>query len=124
MTATSEEVRAQIMASLLAGEGVNDIARKYRLSAATVSRIKNSLVPETLQHIETEKRDRIDDLLLSCMAENLNALNRIAKTSSEPDYIKKQGAESIAVLYREIASTTVRLLEAASAAGVGELTEA
>jgi hypothetical protein len=120
----SEEVKAQIMASLLSGEGVNEVSRKYKIGKATVSRIRASLNPKDLEHCSIEARERIDDLLLSCMASNLSALNRIASITCEPDYIKKQGAESIAVLYREISATTIRLLEAASAAGVGEPTEA
>lgn len=118
--AHSEEVRAQVIAALLSGQGVNDIARAYNLPPATVSRLKSEIADEKLEQVGTEKRERIDDLLLDCMSENLRALNRIVKTSSDAEYIKKQPAESVAVLYREIASTTVRLLEAASAVGAGE----
>lgn len=118
--AHSDEVKAQVFAALLAGGTVTEVATRYNLPKQTVSRIKRDLSPDEMVQIGTEKRVRIDDLLLSCMAENLTALNKIAKASSDPNYIKNQPAESVAVLYREIASVTVRLLEAASAAGVGE----
>lgn len=120
---TSEEVKAAVMAALLTGQGVNETARALNLPPKTVSRIKNEITPEKLTQVDTEKRERIDDLLLDFMAVNIQSLSQIAKTSSEPEYIKKQSAESVAVLYREIASTTVRLLEAASAAGVGEVAD-
>lgn len=116
----SEEVKAQVLAALLAGQGVNETARALNLPPKTVSRIKSEITPEKLTQVDTEKRERIDDLLLGLMATNIQALSRIASTVSEPEYVKKQPAESIAVLYREIAATEIRLLEAASAAGVGE----
>ena len=116
----SEEVKSQVLAALLAGQGVNETARALNLPPKTVSRIKSEITPEKLTQVDTEKRERIDDLLLGLMATNIQALSRIASTVSEPEYVKKQPAESIAVLYREIAATEIRLLEAASAAGVGE----
>ena len=116
----AEDVKAQIIAALLAGGAVNEVARKYRLDKSTVSRIRAGLSPEALQQVATEKRVRIDDILLECMQSNLEALKRIADASSERDYIRDQPAESVAVLYGQIAGVTIRLLEAASAAGVGD----
>jgi len=118
--AHSDEVKAQVMAALLSGDGVSEVARKLNLPKTTVHRIKSEISSEKLEQVQTEKRERIDDLLLDTMSANLSALSRIARASSEPSYIKTQPAESVAVLYREVASTTIRLLEAASAAGIGE----
>jgi hypothetical protein len=123
MTPTNDEIRAQVIAAILAGGAVNEVSRKYKLSAATVSRIKSSLSTETLQHIATDKREKIDDLLLSAMADNIRALGRIAETTIDTEYLKKQGAVACAALYAEIAGVTLRLLEAASAAGIGEPAE-
>jgi transposase-like protein len=120
---TSEEVKAAVLAALLTGAGVNETARALHLSPNTVSRIKSDITPHRLTQVDTEKRERIDDLLLGLMATNIHALSKIAETISEPDYLKKQPAESIAVLYREIAATEIRLLEAASAAGIGEASD-
>jgi transposase-like protein len=120
---TSEEVKAAVLAALLSGTGVNEAARSLNLHPSTVSRIKSEIAPQQLQRVATEKRERIDDLLLGLMATNIHALSKIAETISEPDYLKKQPAESIAVLYREIAATEIRLLEAASAAGIGEASD-
>ena len=113
------EVKAAIIAALLSGEGVAETARQYKLPVRTIARIKAEM-SEELAEVGMEKRLQIDELLLDTMRANLSALTRIAEVSSKSEYIEKQPSESIAVLYREIASVTVRLLEAASAAGVGE----
>lgn len=117
MQAISEEIRAQVIAELIAGSAVNVTARKYKLSPATVSRLKNEIAPERLKHIETEKRVRIDDLLLESVANHLGALDRIAGYVSTPEYLKTQSAEGVATLYKEIAVTPLSILEAASLAG-------
>jgi len=117
--AHSDEVKAAVIAALLSGAGVNDTARKFNLPPMTVSRFKSEIAQELVQ-VGTEKRGRIDDLLLDAISEHVIAIKKIAQIGSEPEYAKKQPAESLAVLYREIASVSIRLLEAASAAGVGE----
>lgn len=121
--AYSEEIKAQVHAALLAGGSPSEIARKFSMPRQTVLRFKAELSEDALKEASIETRHRIDDLLLDCMAENLSALSRIAQTTHDADYLKKQGAEACATLYGQIASTTVRLLEAASAAGVGEVGE-
>lgn len=117
----SDEVRAQVMAALLAGQGVMEVAARYRLPKATVSRIKNSLTAEQLEQIGTEKKDRIGNLLLGAVAANVEALRSIAETVSEPPYIRGQSAESVGMLYGILADKAVRFLEAAEfAAGAEE----
>jgi len=112
----SDEIRAQVIAELLTGAGVNETARKYQLGAKTVSRIKNEIAPEQLTQLDTEKRNRIDDLLLDSVATHLAALDRIANYVSQPEYIAHKEPQHIAALYREIKDTPLSILEAASAA--------
>ena len=62
--AYDETVKAQVIAALLTGEGVSEVARKFNMPKTTVFRFKSELVPERMEQIGTEKRERIDDLLL------------------------------------------------------------
>jgi hypothetical protein len=102
------------MAALLSGLSIAEVSRQYNLPKQTVSRIKNEMVPEQLGQIGTEKRHRLDDLLLDALASNLAAQKRIADTVSEPEYVRKQSATAVAELYEVLADKAVRLLEAAS----------
>ena len=118
--AISDEVRAQVIAELLAGAAVNATARKYNLGRQTVSRLKNEIAPEQLGQVETEKRQRIDDLLLNSVASHLEALDRIAAYVSTTEYLQGKDPQHLAVLYKEIKDTPLSILEAASAAGLGD----
>lgn len=118
--ALKPEVKAQVMAALLQGQGVNEVARVYKLSPTAVSRIKNGLLPENLAQLETEKRESLDTLLLEAVSANVRALTKMAQAVSNEKYITSQPAESIGMLYGILADKAVRFLEAASAAGVTE----
>ena len=55
--AYDETVKAQVIAALLTGEGVSEVARKFNMPKTTVFRFKSELVPERMEQIGTEKRE-------------------------------------------------------------------
>jgi hypothetical protein len=112
----SDEVRAKVIAELLAGAAVNATARKYSLPKSTVSRIRSEVAPEQLEQVGTEKRQRIDDLLLECISVHVEATIAIARHVSTKEFLAAKSAESIVEVHREMSDTALRLLEAASAA--------
>ena len=114
-----EELRAQVVAALLAGQGVTQIANAYSIPKQTVSRIKLSL-GDSLGQIETEKVDRFGDLVAGCLESALSAMQAIANTVSESEYVRKQPASEVAVLYGVIADKSIRILEAAENAARSE----
>lgn len=121
MKAKSDKVRAEVIAALLEGQGVTEVALKYKLSKATVSRLKNKIAPATLQQIETEKRESIASLIEEHLRESLasaTALARKVKTSDE--WFIKQNAADIGVLYGILTDKSVRILEAAEVGAVSD----
>ncbi len=120
--AHSAEVRAQVIAALLAGQGVLEVARQYKLPKQTVSRFKNSCVPDELGRVGPKNRETLDSLLLEAVSANISALTAIADAVSEPEYVSKQPADSVGVLYGILADKAVRFLEAASF-GAGDAPE-
>jgi transposase-like protein len=125
--AHTDEVRAQVIAALLAGQGVSEVARAYKVPKATVSRIKNELTPKQLEQIGTEKRERIGDLIEGHLSESLKAAATIARKTNDDAWLTKQNAADIAVFYGVLTDKAVRILEAAESArepeGEGEAPE-
>lgn len=109
----SEEVRAQVMASLLAGQGVMEVASQYNLDASVVSRWKSAIPDDQLQVIATKKGERIEQLLFEYLTETLITLKEQTIIARERDYVTKQPAGELAVLHGVMADKAVRLLEAA-----------
>lgn len=114
------ETRAAVIAALLAGQGVNEVARQYKISAATVSRIKKELPNETLQRIETEKKERLVDLVENHLRASLKAAVEIAEQAHDHPWRARQSAENLAVFYGVLTDKSLRLVEVAGRVFHGE----
>lgn len=112
--AHSDEVRAEVMAALLAGLSVSDVARKYALDKSVVSRIRASLDSEKLQQVATENEIRIDQHLAEALQAHLKLQQAIATVCANENYLREQTASDIADLLKVSQDHSVRLLEAAS----------
>lgn len=108
----SEEVRAQVIAALLAGQGVNEVASQYNLDASVVSRWKTAIPDNQLQLIATKKGEQIEELLFRYLVTTLTTLRSQAEIASEREYVIKQPAGELAVLHGVMADKSIRLLEA------------
>lgn len=112
----SDEVQAQVMAALLAGQGVNEVATQYNLDPSVVSRWKSKIPDDKLQLVAIKKSEEIEVLLYNYLTQTLITLDEQAKVVSEREYIIKQPAGELAVLHGVMADKAIRLLEAAERA--------
>lgn len=106
----SEMVKAQVLASLLAGQSITQVAKQYDIPVGTVKRWSASR-DEVVQSNRTTKSE-IGELLLEYVRETLKTLIAQQKVFREPDYIRKQSASEVAVLHGVAADKAIRLLEA------------
>lgn len=113
-----DDLQAQVMAALLAGQGVNEVAREYNLSKSVVSRIKNSATGEALERLEPKKGEQIEVLLFNYLTTTLRTLEQQSEIVGEREYVTKQPAGELAVLHGVMADKAIRLLEAAERARV------
>lgn len=114
--AHSDETRAAVISALLEGQGVTEVADRYKLDKSVVSRWKNELAPEQLQQVSTEKRERLADLIERHLRTSLESAAGIAAKVNDETWIAKQNASDVAVLYGVLTDKSIRILEAAEAA--------
>lgn len=112
----SDEIRAQVMASLLAGQGVSEVASQYNLDISVVSRWKAAIPDDQLQVLASKKGEQIETLLFDYLVTTLQSLKNQAEIAGEREYITKQPAGEFAVLHGVMADKSIRLLEAAERA--------
>ena len=103
------EVRAAATAALLSGQSISAVAKEYDVPRSTIARWRRSPVPVS----DTQKRE-IGDLLLEYLEENLITLKAQAKAFGDPDWLKLQGAQELAILHGVMTDKAVRLIEAMS----------
>jgi transposase-like protein len=107
------QMRADIIAQLIVGNGVNEVARQHQISKAAVSKIKSELDDDSKKLIPSNSDERIEDLLVDSLKHHLKALNKIAQVAQDEIYILNQSAGQIADLHQQLASWSLQILSAA-----------
>lgn len=114
------ELEAAIQAALIAGQRQSDIARHYGLPDSTVMRIRKRMTDTQLQALantQTQQQTQLDDMLVDLLADNIKAMQGIARTAHDAKYREQQNAAALAKLYDAIATTTLQILNAAAEPG-------
>ena len=112
----SDETRGQALAALLEGQGVAEVARKYKLPESTVRDIKKSIDSEEFAEVRAKKQESLAELIEGHLAASLKAAANIAKQTENESWLTKQDADKLGVFYGIITDKSVRILEAAEAA--------
>lgn len=104
--AYSDEVKAAALADLvLLGPGAT--AAKYGIPVGTIHSWSSRNDP-----LASLKKEHIGAIAARYLEANLQALIAQAYVASDPDYINRQPAESLAVLHGVMADKSIRLFEA------------
>lgn len=108
-----DDIKAAVLAALMAGQSIGSTAREYNLPKSTVATWKQAQDKGT--GISYPKK-AIGELLLEYLQENLTTLRAQAVVFRDADWLRAQSAESAAVLHGVMTDKAVRLLEAMSKA--------
>src|ERR1043165_7065690 len=122
MTEYSEHVKAQVMAALMA-EGPSAVAARFNIPLGTVKRwnadrqvIMRPVEGEVLERSDPErsaKKARIASLIIQHMESNLETLIHLSEWArSNDEWLCKQSASDVAILFGVVSDKTHRLLEA------------
>ncbi len=112
----SEETKAAVMAALLTGQSISEVAREYRIPAGTVKSWRAKLKDDD-QPVATQKKEAVGALLVEYVRESLITLTEQAVAFRDPEWVKEQPAGDLAVLHGVLSDKTVRILEAMGSGG-------
>jgi transposase-like protein len=107
--AHSAELRAEVVAAVLAGTSVAVAARRYGLSKQTVSRWAN----ESHGTVGTESRapePELGELILGLITEHIATLRAELQATARAEWLEKQSAADVAQLVVAQRDTLIRLL--------------
>jgi transposase-like protein len=107
------ELKAQVMAALLAGQSVSTVSKQYNIPAGTVGRW-NAESKDVVGSLRREKKGAIGDLLLEYLTINLKTLTAQSETFADREWLLAHSPSEAAVLHGVLVDKTVRLLEALS----------
>lgn len=108
-----EATKAAVMAALLTGQSVAEIAAQYNINPSTIKSWKSrQLNGESVAIVATEKKEEIGDLLFDYLQTMLKSLKVQAEHFGDKDWLSRQSADALAVLHGVSVDKAIRLLEA------------
>lgn len=107
-----DEIRAAVLAELLAGHTVTHVSEKFKIPQGTVSRLRKAIPAEKLNEIETKKGERIAELITQNLELSFQAMNNIASQTANVEWLNRQNAHDLATLFGVTADKIFRVLEA------------
>jgi transposase-like protein len=113
------EVKAAVMASLLAGQGVCEVAKEYKLPQRTVSNWKKQIPANKLAEVGSKKEEDFSDLLATYLKEILTTLAVQVRHFRTPEYLKENDAADLGTQHGILCDKAFRILEAAERANEG-----
>lgn len=108
----SNETKAAVMAALLTGQSISEIAAEYKIPAGTVKSWKSRQGGDSVAVVATEKKAEIGDLLFDYLRTMLRTLKVQAEHFGDKTWLAKQSAADLAILHGVSIDKAVRLLEA------------
>jgi transposase-like protein len=110
------EVKAAVMASLLAGQSVSSLAKEYNLPKGTVSgwrRQAETIAANGVATVATQKKqDQINDLILDVIVAQLKSQVAMAEHAGDKRWLTLQDASAVAMLMGVENDKVFRLLQA------------
>lgn len=114
MAEYSEQLKAQALAALLAGQSFSEVSRALQIPVGTLKSWKQrdiAGVDAPDASTATTKKERIGSLLLDYLVTTLETLKAQQVVFADPTWLKQQSAENAAILHGVLADKTIRLLE-------------
>jgi transposase-like protein len=113
----SDQVKAQALAALLAGQSFTEVAKALHVPIGTLKSWKQRHADVLAQPDAADasnasaKKERIGALLLDYLVTTLETLKAQQKVFADATWLNKQSASEVAILHGVLADKTIRLLE-------------
>lgn len=115
MSKYNDETKAAVMAALLTGQSITEVAKEYDIPKGTVSSWKARELGDISHTIATQKREELGDLLLEYLRETVKTMIAQSVFARTEEWLKRQTASEFAVMHGVQTDKAIRLLEALSA---------
>ena len=118
MAVHDEQTKAAVMAALLEGQSVSSVAKKYEIPKGTVSDWKRKVATTVEVGGSDEKptqkgnQGSIGNLLMTLLETNVRSLIAISEKTADPEWLDKQTASEVSLLFGVKHDKVVRMIEA------------
>lgn len=114
-----DETRAAIIASLLEGQALTKVAADYKVSIATVSRLKDTISAEELQKVVRKKEIDIANHIARMLDASFQAITNVLAVTKNAKWLDQQSASELATFLGVTSDKVFRVLQAIEDANRG-----
>lgn len=109
----SPEVKAAVMAALIAGQTVRQIEREYGVSKGTISAWNQEAkgIVSAIELVPNTKKEQIKGLLIDLLIAKIKAQIAISEHAANAEWLANQDASALAMFYGVSDDKLIRLLE-------------
>jgi len=113
------EVKAAVMAALMDGQSIRQVARDHGVPKGTVEHWGNEAkrLVSGVSTVSDTKKEQIQGLLIDLLVAKLESQIAMAKHAGDKNWLQKQDASALAMLLGVSDDKLVRLLEKFESAG-------
>lgn len=108
--AIPDETKVAALADLVRGHSVTQVASRYHLDRKTVYRWRSE-DPELAPRFRQDIKEDVSEAVAALLKTQLSTLVAQLAVVSDPEWLKTQSAQGLAILHGVIADKTVRILE-------------
>jgi hypothetical protein len=110
---SQKQRRNKAVALLIAGVGTVAIAKALNVPEGTVRQWKSRhMTKEQLQELRARWEDKFDEEMLAFLADTIAAQRAMMKVVSDEEYLKRQSAVDVAILFETVNDRSLRLFDA------------
>jgi hypothetical protein len=110
-----QELRAQVVAAVLAGTTIMQAARQYGLSKQTIS---DWLQVDDVRTLRTQKIDDLQTLIERYLEVGFRAMITQAEVLGDPEYCRRQEADKLAIAHGVLGDKLAGVAATAQALGI------
>jgi transposase-like protein len=104
------ELRAQVLAAIIAGATINDAARRFNLDTGLVSRWAAADAAVAATRANARSPEALEAMLFDLVAEHITTLRAQLQAAASHAYVQGQTAGDLAALLGAERDTLIRLL--------------
>lgn len=111
MSGHTDETKAAVLAAILSGSVIAQVAREFKVSRSTI-RLWRREAGHAPALISDEKKADLGALIADYLRAGLSALEAQARVFADPEWIKAQPAGELAILHGVLSDKITRVLTA------------
>lgn len=107
-----DETKAAVMAALLAGQSISEVADEYKIPRGTVAGWSSKLNDAGVSSVSNTKKEEVGYLLVQYVEATVRTLTKQVQVVGDEEWVAQQSAAEMATLMGVLTDKVMKMFEA------------